>query len=57
MSFSVINNLGTPSSELQENFDMLQTDTENSATGDKANIFSNLKSPFLAQQVPTSENY
>ena len=32
-SFSMINNLGTPSSELQINFGMLQIDTENSATG------------------------
>ena len=32
-SFSVINNLGIPSSELQINFGMLQIDTENSATG------------------------
>ena len=29
----MINNLGTPSSELQINFDVLQIDTENSATG------------------------
>ena len=33
VSFSVINNLGTPSSELQINFGVLQTGTENSATG------------------------
>ena len=31
--FSVINNLGMPSSELQTNFGVLQIDTENSATG------------------------
>ena len=31
-SFSVINNLGTPSSEVQINFYVLQIDTENSAT-------------------------
>ena len=29
----MINDLGTPSFELQINFDALQTDTENSATG------------------------
>ena len=29
----MINNLGTPSSELQINFGVLQIDTENSATG------------------------
>ena len=33
VSFSVINNLRTPSSELQINFGVLQIDTENSATG------------------------
>ena len=33
MSFSVINNLRTLSYELQINFGVLQTDTENSATG------------------------
>ena len=33
VSFSVINNLSTPSSELQINFGVLQIDTENSATG------------------------
>ena len=33
MSFSVINNLGIPSYELQINFGVLQIDTENSATG------------------------
>ena len=32
VSFSVINNLGTPSSELQINFSVLQIDKENSAT-------------------------
>ena len=31
-SFSLINNLGTPSSQLQINFGVLQIDTENSAT-------------------------
>ena len=29
----MINNLGTPSSELQINFGVLQIDTENSSTG------------------------
>ena len=33
VSFSVIYNLGTPSFELQINFDVMQIDTENSATG------------------------
>ena len=33
LPFSVINNLGMPSSELQTNFGVLQIDTENSATG------------------------
>ena len=33
VSFSVINNLGTPSFELQINFGVLQIVTENSATG------------------------
>ena len=33
VSFSVINKVGTPSSELQINFAVLQTDIENSATG------------------------
>ena len=32
-TFFVINNLGTPSSELQINFGVLQIDAENSATG------------------------
>ena len=31
--FSVINNIGAPSFELQINFNVLQIDTENSATG------------------------
>ena len=31
VSFSVMNNLGTPSTELQINFCVLHTDTENSA--------------------------
>ena len=38
VSFCVINNLGTPSSELQINFGELQTDTENSATGQTSNF-------------------
>ena len=33
VSFSVINNLGTPSSELEINFGVLQIDAENSTTG------------------------
>ena len=33
----MINNLGTPSSKLQINFGVLQTDRENSATGGKTN--------------------
>ena len=37
-SFSVINNLDTPSPELQINFGMLQIDTENSATGNLINL-------------------
>ena len=36
--FSMINNLRTPSSEVQINFGVLQIDTENSATGIKANL-------------------
>ena len=32
-SFSVINNLGTPSFEMQINFGVLQIESENSATG------------------------
>ena len=37
--FSVINNLGTPSLEMQIIFRMLQIDTENSATGIRTNNF------------------
>ena len=33
VSFSVTNNLGSPSSQLQINFGVQQNDTENSATG------------------------
>ena len=33
VSFPVINNLDTPSSEIQINFGVLQFDAENSATG------------------------
>ena len=36
----MINNLGTPSSELQINFGVLQIDTENSATGKITLVFS-----------------
>ena len=38
----MINNLGTPSSELQINFGVLQIKTENSATGD-ANMLQKIK--------------
>ena len=37
VSFSMINNLSAPSSELQINFDVPQTDTENHATGKGTN--------------------
>ena len=39
VSFPVINNLFTPSSELQINFDVMQIDTKNSATGRFTIIF------------------
>ena len=48
----MINNLGTPSSKLQINFGVLQTDTENSATGvrsvlrHKSMAFNKGLSPF-----------
>ena len=35
----MINNLGTPSSDVQINFGVLQIDTENSATGIFSNFF------------------
>ena len=41
ISFSVINNPGMPSSELQTNFGVLQIDTENSATGVFRNFTEN----------------
>ena len=43
MSFSVINNLSTSSSEGQINFGALQIDTENSATGVKNNSNCNVR--------------
>ena len=41
----MINNLGTPSTELQINFGVLQIGTENSATGD---IFTIIREPDLS---------
>ena len=45
--FSVINNLGTPSSELQTNFGLVLIDTENSATGILFNSLVDLKGDRL----------
>ena len=48
-SFSVINNLGTPSSEVQINFGVLLIYTENSATGDLSTGIhkSSINAPIL----------
>ena len=53
-SFSVINNLGTPSSELQINFGVMQIDTENSNTEDTSRLFQltrSQKDPKLAKNL------
>ena len=50
ISFSVINNPGMPSSELQTNFGVLQIDTENSATG--VSTFEKLN--FIVQAIISS---
>ena len=39
----MINNLGTPSSEMQTNFGALQIDTENSVTGHSEACYHKLK--------------
>ena len=44
LPFSVINNLGIPSSKLQTNLGVLQIDTENSATGNKVTRSSDKRS-------------
>ena len=54
----MINNLGTPSSEMQINFDVLQIDTENSAIGlvEKKNWLKKMKSTICKQMWNTRKD-
>ena len=63
-SFCMINNLGTPSSELQINFGALQIGTENSATGLETSSLAGLlrvrketQAPFVWSQFSGQQHH